>query len=314
VCQSLDTNGFVSTSRESAEEALSALQGSVFDLVITDIFLGSNGSGTEVAKAACALDPAVPVILLTGKPSMDSAVEGLRSRVYDYITKPVDERVLLGSARRAVDDARLRRQNKSLREVNQLLASILPNAIEAKDPTTRGHSDRVVHYALRMADLCGIAEEDIQELRMAALLHDIGKIGIPGSILTKEGPLTKDERRKIQEHPEIGYKILAPMDCNRRARDWVYQHHERWDGRGYPCQLRGEEVALPGRILIVAEVYDALATARSYKEAWPVARIAEFLQLEAGHHFDPEIAHLLADGLRRIGRSFVEQGSGSLFS
>jgi putative two-component system response regulator len=304
----------VSTCRNSAEGALSALQETTFDLVITDIFLGRNGLGTEVAKAADAKDPPVPVILLTGKPSMDSAVAGLRSGAFDYITKPVSERTLLAVAKRAVDDARLRRQNKYLREVNKVLTEILPNAIEAKDPTTRGHSDRVVDYAVRMGDLCRISEEDTRELRMAALLHDIGKIGIPEAILTKEGPLTKEERKKIQEHPEIGYKILAPMDCNRRARDWVYQHHERWDGRGYPCQLRGEEVALPGRILIVAEVYDALATARSYKEAWPIARIAEFLQLEAGHHFDPEIAHLLADGLRRIGRSFLEPGSGSLFS
>jgi putative two-component system response regulator len=132
----------------------------------------------------------------------------------------------------------------------------------------------------------------------------VGKIGIPNRILCKEGPLTSDEREVIKQHPQMGYEILAPLEDSDDVRRWVYQHHERWDGRGYPDGLAGDAVALPGRILILAEVYDALAEARSYKAAWDNNRIVEFFRAESGKHFDPDLAHLVADGLAQHGKRF----------
>ena len=141
----------------------------------------------------------------------------------------------------------------------------------------------------------------------------MGKIGIPEQILTKDGPLTKDERSVIETHPEMGRQILEPLEDSDEIRTWVFQHHERWDGRGYPAGLVGDEVALPGRLLILAEVYDALAEVRSYKPAWENQRIVDFFRAEAGKHFDPDLGHLVADGLENQGQRFFRATPGSLF-
>src|SRR5262249_51097112 len=156
--------------------------------------------------------------------------------------------------------------------------------IEAKDPTTSGHAERVVRYADVLAQRCGVGAADRAELRLAALLHDVGKIGIPDRILTKPGSLTPDEREVIQRHPAMGYDILAPLQNHEQVRRWVFQHHERWDGKGYPQGLAGEDVDLPGRILVLAEVYDALAEQRSYKAAWEPPRIVAMFREQAGRH------------------------------
>ena len=148
---------------------------------------------------------------------------------------------------------------------------------------------------------------------MASLFHDVGKIGVPQDVLCKNGPLTAGERELIKLHPKLGYEILEPMVASEQIRLWVYQHHERWDGRGYPNGLRAEDVALPGRILILAEVFDALAEARSYKPAWENPQIAEYFRLEAGKHFDPELARLVADGVERSGKRFFAPGPDLLF-
>jgi putative nucleotidyltransferase with HDIG domain len=185
--------------------------------------------------------------------------------------------------------------------------------IEAKDPTTSGHSERVAHYVDRLARRCGVGAEERESLRLAGLLHDVGKIGVPGAILCKEGPLAPAERELIERHPAVGYEILAGLEGCEDARLWVYQHHERWDGAGYPNRLAGEDVALPGRILILAEVYDALAEARSYKPAWPIEKIVAVFRAEAGKHFDPDLSHLVADGLEAEGRRFFAPGPDLLF-
>ena len=300
--------------------------GQPIDLVISDIYLDGprvqvdgRPGGLEVAAACDARTPRLPVILLTGRPSMGAALQGLREHVFDFLTKPFELAELAQLARRAIEYAQLRRRVAELEEVNQLLSRILPNAIEAKDPLTRGHSDRVARYSDTLGRRCGLDEDTLRDLALASHLHDVGKIGIPGSILTKEGPLTKDEREEIKKHPAIGKQILGPLQHMPRVVDWVYQHHERWDGRGYPDQLAGEDIALAGRILILAEVYDALATARSYKQAWPDDKIADFFVEDArnGGHFDPELALMVADGVRNQGatwfRSVEDSGQTTLF-
>jgi HD-GYP domain-containing protein (c-di-GMP phosphodiesterase class II) len=255
----------------------------------------------------------VPVVLLTGRPSFDRAQEAMRTRVAEIVVKPVDAHVLLTTCRRVIEETELQRRTQDLTAQNRILASVLPRAIEAKDPTTGGHAERVVQYVDVLAQRCGVNEEDRQSLRLAALLHDVGKIGIPNQILTKPGPLTADEREIVNRHPQMGYEILEALHDHENVRVWVYQHHERWDGKGYPNGLKGDEVALPGRILVLAEVYDALAEPRSYKGAWEVHAIVAWFRDQAGRQFDPELAHLVADGLERMGRRFFASRPELLF-
>lgn len=171
----------------------------------------------------------------------------------------------------------------------------LARALEAKDPYTGGHAERVARYSRMLAELGGFPEETIRRLESAALLHDLGKIGISDHVLQKQGPLTAEERAEIERHPTIGERILSEAPSLAQERLWIYEHHERWDGSGYPRGLRGDEISRPGRILIMVEVYDALATKRSYKEAWPAWMIAEYFQENRGTLFCPETTDLFVE-------------------
>ncbi len=305
--------GYRVACRDSVREAKAALNDHRYDLVLTDLYLADQPLGFEVVDVARRCQPPVPTILLTGRPSLDGAQEAIRSQVCEMVVKPVDAMTLISSCRRAIHNAELELRQRRLEAQNQVLARVLPRAIEAKDPTTSGHAERVVRYTDVLAQRCGVRKEDRQDLRMASLLHDVGKIGIPEQILTKPGQLTADEREVIQRHPKLGFDILEPLTDGEQIRRWVVQHHERWDGRGYPEGLGGKEVDLPGRILILAEVYDALAEARSYKPAWPTDKIVGFFRAEAGKHFDPSLAELVADGLERMGSRFFSAEPGMLF-
>lgn len=289
--------------RGSLAEGMATLEGGAFELVLSDLYLGSDLAYC-LAERASQRTPRVPVILLTGRPTFTGAAEALKSRVAEIVAKPIDPALLVSTCRRTIKDHALRSRNEDLEAQNKVLAAVLPRAIEAKDPTTSGHAERVVNYADVLAQRCNVSELDRRELRLAALLHDVGKIGIPDAILCKPGALTQDERDVIQRHPQMGFEILAPLQDHQKVRDWVYQHHERWDGKGYPEGLAGDEVELPGRILILAEVYDALAEVRSYKPAWPVEKIVALFREQAGRHFDPDLAHLVADGLSSMGSAF----------
>ena len=167
-----------------------------------------------------------------------------------------------------------------------------------------GHAARVVRFADTLALRVGLSAEERASLRWASLLHDVGKMGIPDKVLKKAGPLNAGERALMNRHPEIGYQVLQGIDVSEDVRLWVCQHHERWDGRGYPGQLFGEEVALPCRVLVISEVYDALAEVRSYKSAWSIPKIVNFFRVEAGRQFDPDLAHMVADGLQAQGARF----------
>ena len=294
-------------------QAIAALHERCFDLVLTDLYLGETELGSQIAHAAQHLRPSPPVVVLTGRPTFDGAQAALRSHVADMVVKPVDPQQLLATCHRVIHDNQLERRNRELESVNQVLTNVLPRTIEMKDPTTSGHAARVVGYTDTLARKCNVSDEDRASLRLASLLHDIGKIGIPDRILQKPGPLTVDEREVINRHPQMGYEVLKDLTEHEDVRTWVYTHHERWDGKGYPNGLAGEEVALPGRILVLAEVYDALAEKRSYKDAWPIEKIVAFFRAEAGKQFDPDIARMVADGLERVGGRFFAQDPNSLF-
>ena len=309
----LESAEFQVSSAASLGQAMATLHGQSFDLVLTDLYLGATDLGYEIAELARTRKPSTPVIVLTGRPSFDGAQEALRSHVADIVVKPVDASALLATCRRVIQETELTRRNLELETANKVLTSVLPRTIEMKDPTTSGHAERVVGYTDALARRCRVSDEDRASLRLAALLHDIGKIGIPDNILTKPGPLTKEEIDIVRLHPAMGYEVLATLEDHANVRTWVYQHHERWDGTGYPRGLAGEEVALPGRILVLAEVYDALAEERSYKPAWPIPKISALFREQAGRHFDPELAKMVADGLDKCGSRYFAPASDLLF-
>jgi putative two-component system response regulator len=313
LCAVLVGAGYHVNCASSLREAVQALRRQRFALVLTDLYLGDRDLGIEIVQVAREQRPHTPVILLTGRPSFDRAQEALRNHVADIVVKPVEVSQLLATCRRVIQETELARRNSDLESANRVLTSVLPRTIEMKDPTTSGHANRVVGYTDRLAHRCGVSAEDRASLHLAALLHDIGKIGVPDHILRKPGPLTSDEMEIVKRHPAMGYEVLAELDEHENVRNWVYQHHERWDGKGYPNGLAGEEVALPGRILVLAEVYDALAEQRSYKPAWPVDRIVSLFREHAGKQFDPDLAHLVADGLERQGYRFFALASDTLF-
>ncbi|MBL8753465.1 MAG: HD domain-containing protein [Planctomycetes bacterium] len=313
LCLTLRGAGYPLLAVQSLPEAVTALRREPFQLVLTDLYLGNNDLGVHIADFAREQRPAPPVIVLTGRPTFDGAQEALRNHVADMVVKPVAASQLLATCRRVIQEAELARRNSELESANRVLTSVLPRTIEMKDPTTSGHASRVVGYTDSLAKRCGVSDEDCSSLRLAALLHDIGKIGVPDHILQKPGPLTADEFEVVKRHPAMGYEVLAELTEHANVRTWVYQHHERWDGNGYPNRLKGEEVALPGRILVLAEVYDALVEERSYKPAWPLAKVIALFREQAGRQFDPDLAHLVADGLERSGNRFFAASPDSLF-
>jgi HD-GYP domain-containing protein (c-di-GMP phosphodiesterase class II) len=165
----------------------------------------------------------------------------------------------------------------------------LAEAIDARDPYTRGHSDHVSQYALKTAQAMGLSEKECREIFHAAILHDIGKIGIREDVLNYEGPLDQEKFSHMKTHPEIGARILGVVKDFDKIRLMVRAHHERYDGSGYPDGLKGLETPLGARIIAVADVYDALTTDRPYRAAWKMEKALQVIQENAGSQFDPQV-------------------------
>jgi putative nucleotidyltransferase with HDIG domain len=173
------------------------------------------------------------------------------------------------------------------------------HALDLRDQETQGHSRRVAELTLRLARAMSVDEPDLVHIRRGALLHDIGKLGIPDYILLKPGLLNEEELERIRKHPTIAYELLAPIAYLRPALDIPYYHHEKWDGSGYPRGLRGEEIPLSARIFAVADVWDALISDRPYRKRWSKKRARAYLQKQAGHYFDPRVVDVFISLLDR---------------
>jgi PAS domain S-box-containing protein/putative nucleotidyltransferase with HDIG domain len=184
---------------------------------------------------------------------------------------------------------RVRSRTSDLEEAYDTTLEGWARALELRDKETEGHSRRVTEITLKIARAMKISEKDIEQIRRGAILHDIGKMGIPDEILHKPGRLTDEEREVIKGHPSIAYKLLAPIPFLNKAMEIPYSHHERWDGTGYPQGLRGEEIPLAARIFAVADVWDALGSDRCYNAAWEREKIIRHFAEQSGRHFDPVI-------------------------
>jgi HD-GYP domain-containing protein (c-di-GMP phosphodiesterase class II) len=202
---------------------------------------------------------------------------------------------LAGQAAIAIDNSSLFEQ---LQDSNTELAIAYDatlegwaKALELRDRETVGHAHRVIEMTLRVADRLGIRGESLHHIRRGALLHDIGKMGIPDSILLKPGPLTPSEWEIMRQHPTHAYEMLKTIDYLAPALEIPYCHHEKWDGNGYPRGLREKDIPISARIFAVVDVWDALTSDRPYRSAWSERQALEYIQMESGRHFDPQVVN-----------------------
>jgi putative two-component system response regulator len=259
------------------------------DAILLDVGL-PRLDGHEVTRRL-RLVPAtrtVPVILLTGRSSIEDMVEGLDSGADDFVSKPFRRPELLARLRSAV---RMRQAILGMENARAAVAA-LANAVEAKDATTEDHCERLVLLAARVGEQVGLAKGELEALAYGALLHDVGKIGVPEGILLKPGPLDADEWTILRRHPEIGERICQPLGLSREFLPIIRSHHERWDGSGYPDGLVGTQIAMGARIVGLVDAFDAMTHDRPYRPARTTLEALDELRREAGHHFDPELVTL----------------------
>jgi HD-GYP domain-containing protein (c-di-GMP phosphodiesterase class II) len=178
-------------------------------------------------------------------------------------------------------------------EIYHEIIECLITALEAKDPYTKGHSTRVADMAYRLGEAAGMQGEALEDLHLAAHLHDIGKIGIPDQILNKSGPLSLEEMTILRQHPTIGYQILSRSSQLKVLAEIVLHHHERWDGKGYPDGLQGEKIPFSSRIIAICDAIDAMTSARPYRKALSTAECRRELQINRGLQFDPNLLGLM---------------------
>ena len=212
---------------------------------------------------------------------------------------------LAGQTAIAIDNAQLyqglQRSNTELRLAYDATIDGWSRALDLRDKETEGHSQRVTALSLRLAQALGVAGEELAQMRRGALLHDIGKMGVPDAVLLKPGPLSEEEWVIMRRHPAAAYDLLAPVPYLRPALDIPYCHHEKWDGTGYPRCLRAEQIPLAARIFAVADVYDALSSDRPYRSAWPAERVRAHLASLSGTHFDPAVVDAFLHLLEEVG-------------
>jgi response regulator RpfG family c-di-GMP phosphodiesterase len=286
-----------------AEQALQLLESRLTPIVVTDIRMPGRG-GVWLVQEVRRRWPDVRIIVLTAGSTADAAKECRRAGAHHYFTKPIkfDElRHVLESTWRSYHrqrEARLaqeqleravRRQTRRARHTFLSAIDSLVRTMESRDPYTAGHSRRVRHYALALADAIGLDARQRKLLGVAAKLHDIGKVGIPDAILHKPMHLTPEEELIVADHPIIAERILTPVVRQREVLAAIRGHHERVDGTGYPDGLRGDEIPLLARLISVPDCFDALTTSRAYRAALPIETVLDMLRSGAGSHFDPAL-------------------------
>ncbi|MDP2169366.1 MAG: response regulator [Rhodocyclaceae bacterium] len=262
----------------SGEQALELLAREAVDVVLLDVNMPGIG-GIETCRRIRADEPLrlLPVVMLTTQEAPEDIVRGLDAGATDYIIKPFERRELMARLRAAAEH---KRALDHLDEAESVLFA-LARMVEAKDENTGDHCDRLAHVSVVFGRALGLPHDDLEALRKGGVLHDIGKLGIPDSILGKKGPLTVDEWVIMKKHAEIGAALCSPLKTMRKTVDIVLHHHEKWDGSGYPHGLAGQDIPLLARVFQIVDIYDALASERPYKPAWSRDRIIATLQEEA---------------------------------
>ena len=247
------------------------------DMVLLDVQMPGM-SGFEVCRhiKSCPESQLVPVVLITALSATKDRVEGIKAGADDFLTKPVDREQLTARVRV------LLKQKAYTDELERAEAVLfaLARSIEAKDKYTEGHCERLASYSAQLATRLGLAPEDVKALRRAGVVHDIGKVAVPDSVLLKKGPLNRKEWEVMRQHPLVGERICAPLKSFHLVLPVIRHHHEKMNGAGYPDGLKGDRIPLTARILTIVDVYDALTTSRPYKDAMTVGKALGIMQQE----------------------------------
>jgi putative nucleotidyltransferase with HDIG domain len=327
------------------QEAIDLLESTPAQVVVSDQRM-PDMSGVDLLATIRERHPDMVRMMLTGYTEMNIAVEAInRGEIYRLITKPWNDDELKATLRQAFDHYDLkgeikrlnqvtREQNFKLQDMNRNLEAkvrertkqlaakhqelrtayiqtirALAEAIDAKDAYTRGHSERVAVYSSRLAREMGLRKEMIERVYFSGLLHDVGKIGIPDAIITKPDRLTEQEYLEIQKHPEIGAKILEPVEFLRHIVPCVRHHHEWYDGcdRGYPDRLRADKIPLPSRLILVCDTVEAMTSDRPYRKALPLDTVVRELHKYSGSQFDPQCVEAFLRLLEREGDDFISK-------
>ncbi len=324
----LESIGFSCSCVADGNSAIQLLNTQEFDVALCDIRMPGM-SGMDVLEHICQHFPGLIVLMITAQKDIDTAVQCMQKGAYDYLVKPIDLTTLEMAIRRALDkrqlvlenlnyhselEERVEEQTQEIRQAFINSLSSLAYALEAKDIYTSGHSLRVMIIATTIASELGLSEEEIEQIRVASLVHDIGKIGVKESVLNKSGKLTNEEYEHIKTHCEIGERILKPVINDPNILRIVRHHHERYDGKGYPDGLRGNAIPQGARILKIADsfdsrsdevddtglntgtlivavsdAYDAMTSNRPYRKAMdPRIAISEMAK-QRGEQFDPAV-------------------------
>ncbi len=318
LCEGLETFGFETRMAADADEAMSLLGSERFHLLLTDIDMPGR-SGIDLMGSAKAAFPDIDVVMVTGVVDAKTAINAIRDGASDYLTKPFNLEEVQIVVERTLEKRKLIQENRSYqehledlvelrtgelvekhREVERLYGDLqdsyesslqaLVTALDFRDNETQGHSYRVVEYAVIVAKEMGIEEPELTWIRRGAILHDVGKIGIPDSILKKPGKLDKAEWDEMKRHPEMGFRMLQHIRFLEPALDIVMSHQERYDGTGYPRGLKGEEIPLGARIFAVVDTFDAMTSDRPYRKALAIEDACREIRDWSGRQFDPDVA------------------------
>jgi two-component system response regulator RpfG len=297
--------------KTNPEQALEWATEHKADLVFVD-YVMPEMNGTDFVRLLKTLpqyEP-VPVIMITIKKDADTRYAALDAGVADFLSKPVD---IYECTARSKNLLTMHQQHIALQNRSNLFENLvkaataeiksreketlmrLARAGEHKDYDTAMHLQRMSLYSRAIAETIGLSDEEAEIIELASPLHDIGKIGIPDSILLKKGNLDDQELKLMRKHPIIGYEILqdSPSKYLQKGSEIALAHHERFDGSGYPYALKGTDIPLSARIVAIADVFDALTSVRPYKEAWSIDKALEYVREESGKHFDPDLVRVM---------------------
>ena len=301
---------------DNGRTALSLLASSSYDLVLTDLMLPEIG-GLALLRQVQSISPDTAVILVTSAVDVDIAVDSLKDGAYDYILKPFSLQEVSVVVARALEKRRLLLENRRYGEILEAQVEIrtqqlrdaldllretyhstllaLGTALDSRDSDTDGHSLRVTLYTMRLARQIGVSGQELKIIEQGALLHDIGKIGIPDELLRKPERLTEDEWLLMRKHPEIGFRILSKIALLKDAAKIVLQHQERYDGTGYPAGLTGDGIVLGSRIFAVADALDCMTTNRPFQKATTFEAARDEIIRVSGTQLDPRIVQKLLE-------------------
>ncbi|ARJ65031.1 two-component system response regulator [Magnetospirillum sp. ME-1] len=294
-------DGVEVVSKTSAIDALGWCQSHVPDLIMTD-YMMPEMDGLEFISRLRKMEQfqEIPVVVVTTADVKEIRQKALELGAIDFLTKPVDGNELTARARNLLA---LRKSQLTLHDrAAEELVMRLSKAAEFRDPETGAHIERMARFSGLIARRLGINCEESERLELAAPMHDVGKVGIPDMILLKPGRLTESEFTIMKQHAQLGWEILKNSQSRlvRLAAEIARSHHEKYDGSGYPAGLAGEDIPLVGRIVAVADVFDALTSTRPYKQPWPMDQAVAFLQEHSGGHFDPRCVDAFLDEMEQV--------------